>query len=98
MTTPTQQPSVQISKSEDYFEVYANTCNIGVTLMDFLIQFGQAHQNGAEVKVELLQGIWLSPQQAKALCMILTQNVQSYEQNFGEIKLAPQAGGRIVTQ
>ncbi|MFC6644009.1 DUF3467 domain-containing protein [Granulicella cerasi] len=39
-----------------------------------------------------LPGIYLSPQQAKALHSILGQNIQQYEQSFGEISLdAPQA-------
>jgi len=38
------------------------------------------------------QGIYLSPQQAKALCNVLLQNIQQYEATFGEIRLEPQSG------
>jgi flagellar protein FlaG len=31
----------------------------------------------------------LSPQQAKALLNVLTQNISQYEATFGEIKLEP---------
>jgi flagellar protein FlaG len=31
----------------------------------------------------------LSPQQAKALMMIMEQNIANYEKTFGEIKLDP---------
>ena len=43
------------------------------------------------------QGIFLSPQQAKALANVLNQNVQQYESAFGEIKLDPQMvpGGSV---
>jgi flagellar protein FlaG len=39
--------------------------------------------------VQNFQGIYLSPQQAKALLTILEQNVRQYEGTFGEIKLDP---------
>jgi flagellar protein FlaG len=39
--------------------------------------------------VQNFQGIYLSPQQAKALMTILEQNVVQYEKTFGEIKLDP---------
>ena len=35
------------------------------------------------------QGVYLSPQQAKALLGLLQQNVNGYETAFGEIKLDP---------
>ena len=40
-------------------------------------------------EVNNFQGIYLSPQQAKALSGILQQNVAGYESTFGEIKLDP---------
>ena len=46
--------------------------------------------------IESFQGIYLSPQQAKALLNILQQNVNQYETAFGEIKLEPHAEGGIV--
>ena len=36
--------------------------------------------------------MYVSPQQAKALLNVLTQNVSQYEATFGEIKLEPHAG------
>ncbi len=42
------------------------------------------------------QGVYVSPQQAKALLNVLQQNVTQYETAFGEIRLEPQAGGGIV--
>jgi flagellar protein FlaG len=46
-------------------------------------------QSEAQVEVHNFQGIYLSPQQAKALMAILQQNVGNYESTFGEIKLDP---------
>ena len=44
------------------------------------------------VEVRNFQGIYLSPQQAKALHTILQQNLVNYENTFGEIKLDPRVG------
>ena len=41
------------------------------------------------------QGVYLSPQQAKALLTLLQQNVQNYENTFGEIKLDPRMVGPV---
>jgi flagellar protein FlaG len=45
-----------------------------------------------KVVIENFQGIYLSPQQAKALLNVLLSHVQQYEAAFGEIRLEPQAG------
>jgi len=47
--------------------------------------------------VRNFQGIYLSPQQAKALLRVLEQNVVQYETAFGEIKLDPRmvAGAQV---
>ena len=42
--------------------------------------------------VENFQGIYLSPQQAKALQNILSHNLAQYEQTFGTLALEPQFG------
>ena len=52
-----------------------------------------------EVSINNFQGIYMSPQQAKALLNVLQHNVQQYESTFGEIKLEPAPGaaaGNIV--
>jgi flagellar protein FlaG len=48
-------------------------------------------QQSSETQVDLrnFQGIYLSPQQAKALMALLQQNVTNYEAAFGEINLDP---------
>ena len=41
--------------------------------------------------------MFLSPQQAKALANVLTQNITQYEAAFGEIKLeAQRAAGKVI--
>jgi flagellar protein FlaG len=95
MTQP--QPRIQLEKTADYREHYANSVQIRVTLWDFLISFGMVNQTAAEhVAIQNFQGIYVSPQQAKALLNVLQQNVSQYESAFGEIKLEPHAGTGIV--
>ena len=42
--------------------------------------------------MENFQGIYLSPQQAKALRNVLDHNLAQYEQTFGQLALEPQFG------
>jgi Protein of unknown function (DUF3467) len=50
-----------------------------------------------ELNVKNFQGIYLSPQQAKALWNVLGHNLAQYEQTFGSITLEqlPQTEGPI---
>src|ERR1700683_4070619 len=88
------QPNVKFVQTSDYREAYANSVQIRVNVWDFFLVFGTMQQS-TETQVELrnFQGIYLSPQQAKALMALLQQNVQNYEAAFGEIKLDPRAPG-----
>jgi len=97
MSTPAQ-PNIRLTNSPDYRESYANSVQIRVNVWDFFLVFGTLQQQSqSEVEVRNFQGIYFSPQQAKALLTILQQNVSSYEKTFGEIKLDPRmaAGGSI---
>jgi hypothetical protein len=92
--TPSQSPKIQLSNSADYREGYANSVQIRVNLWDFFLMFGTISQSAADtVYIQNFQGVYLSPQQAKALFNILHQNVTQYEAAFGEIKLEPQGAG-----
>ncbi len=99
MTGPSQQPQIQISQTAEYREGYANSVQIRVSVWDFLLAFGTMSQTSAEtVQISNFQGIYLSPQQAKALWNVLGQNVAQYESTFGEIKLDPKATGNLSIQ
>ena len=90
-------PRIQLEKSPDYREGYANSVQIRVNLWDFFLLFGIVNQTAPDnVAIENFQGIYVSPQQAKALLNVLQQNVSQYETAFGEIKLEPHAGASIV--
>jgi flagellar protein FlaG len=91
MSNFTEQPEIRIQNSEDYRENYANSVQVRMSVWDFFLAFGRAVPgNGPGIDLLNFQGIYLSPQQAKALALMLHQNVANYEQTFGEIKLDPQ--------
>src|SRR5713101_1722426 len=96
MTQP-QQPKIQLVNAADYRDGYANSVQIRVNLWDFFLLFGVVNQTAPDqVAIHNFQGIYVSPQQAKALLNVLQQNVSQYENTFGEIRLEPQSGGSIV--
>jgi flagellar protein FlaG len=95
MTTP--QPQIQLVKTPEYRESYANSVQVRANLWDFFLSFGIINQSGPDsVSIQNFQGIYLSPQQAKALFNILQQNINQYEAAFGEIRLEPQNQGGPV--
>jgi Protein of unknown function (DUF3467) len=94
-----QQPHTEITllNSSDYRESYANSVQVRVSLWDFFLLFGTINQQAPDkVTISNFQGLFLSPQQAKALANVLNQNIQQYETAFGEIKLAPHAAGAVI--
>lgn len=91
-----QQQKLELTKRDDYREDYANSVQLRANLWDFFLLFGKADQQSPEaVKIENFQGIYLSPQQAKALYNLLQQNIAQYEQAFGEIRLNPAADAEM---
>jgi flagellar protein FlaG len=86
-----QQPKITVSQSADYRENYANSVQVRVSVWDFFLVFGLVHQESPDaVTVQNTLGVYLSPQQAKALWNVLGQNIAQYEQAFGAIALEPQ--------
>lgn len=89
MTIPTQ-PSVKMVNAPEYRDSYANSVQVRVNVWDFFLVFGTLQQQTeTQMEVKNFQGIYLSPQQAKALAAILQHNIAGYESAFGEIKLDP---------
>ena len=89
MSIPVQQ-QIKLINLPEYREHYANSVQVRVNVWDFFLVFGTLHQQTAEeVEVRNFEGVYLSPQQAKALQRVLDQNIVQYEQAFGEIKLDP---------
>ncbi|MBI4465150.1 MAG: DUF3467 domain-containing protein, partial [Acidobacteria bacterium] len=81
MSVPSQQqPEIRISQTSDYREGYSNSVQIRVSVWDFLLLFGTMTQTAPDsIQIHNFQGIYLSPQQAKALWNVLGQNVAQYE-------------------
>ncbi len=97
--TPQQPPTkIQLTNAPDYRESYANSVQVRVSLWDFFLLFGTINQTAPDaVSILNHHGIFLSPQQAKALANVLTQNITQYEAAFGEIKLeAQQSAGNVI--
>jgi flagellar protein FlaG len=91
------QTEITLLNTADYRESYANSVQVRVSLWDFFLLFGTINQSAPDkVAISNFQGLFLSPQQAKALANVLNQNIQQYETAFGEIKLAPHAQGAVI--
>ena len=89
MNTPSQ-PSINLTNAPDYRENYANSVQVRVSVWDFFLVFGTLQQQTEDqVEIKNFHGVYVSPQQAKALYAILQQNIVQYENAFGEIKLDP---------
>src|SRR5205807_7433488 len=89
MITPTQ-PNFNLVNTPEYREAYANSVQVRVSVWDFFLVFGTLQQQTEnQVEIKNFQGVYVSPQQAKALYAILQQNIVQYENAFGEIKLDP---------
>ena len=92
-----QQPNIRMIPNESYRDGYANSVQVKMSIWDFQLVFGTLTQDSAEeVNISNFQGIYISPQQAKALVSILAQNLAQYEQAFGKINLEQAAPGPVV--
>ncbi len=90
---PADPQTVKITNTNDYRNSYANSVQVRMSVWDFYLVFGTMHRDTQEeVQVENFQGIYLSPQQAKALRNVLDHNLAQYEQTFGQLALEPQFG------
>jgi hypothetical protein len=99
MSQPPDQPNITSKHGEHYRDSYANSVQVRMSVWDFFLIFGTMHQDSPDhVNIENFQGIYLSPQQAKALMNVLGHNLAQYEQTFGALALEPQfppSGGPV---
>ena len=90
--TPAQPPKVQLSNTPDYRENYANSVQIRVNIWDFFLMFGMINQSSPDtVNIQSFQGIYLSPQQAKALLNVLATEHYAIR---GGLRRNPAGGAR----
>ncbi len=74
MSSNPSQPTFAVTQGANYRETYANSVQVRVSVWDIFLLFGLAHPTSPDdVVIENQQGIYLSPQQAKALFNILGQ-------------------------
>ena len=86
--TQPDNTKITLNKTETYRESYANSVQIRLAIWDFFLVFGTLEQQSPDqIQIENFQGIYLSPQQAKALSNLLAQNISQYEKAFGAISL-----------
>jgi len=72
MSQSTQQPQMTLVQNPDYREAYANSVQVRVSVWDFQLVFGRASSEAPDqVTIQNHTAIFLSPQQAKALCNML---------------------------
>ena len=89
-TRPAGEPALKLLRTDTYREGYANSVQVRMSVWDFFLGFGTISQSVPdEVVLESFQGVYLSPQQAKALCNLLEHNLKQYEQAFGTIVIEP---------
>ena len=82
---------ITLTKSSDYRDSYANSVQVRLSVWDFFLVFGTLEQTAPDqMDVTNFQGIYLSPQQAKALWNVLGHNLAQYENTFGKLALEPQ--------
>ena len=96
---PSDPPALKLIHTENYREDYANSVQVRMSVWDFFLVFGTLSQDTPdEIQVKNFEGIYLSPQQAKALWNVLGHNLAQYEQAFGQITLEqvpPQPNGPV---
>ena len=91
------QPRITLQNSDEYRESYANSVQLRASLWDFFLLFGRVDpSSGENVNIRNFQGIYLSPQQAKALLGVLQQHVGQYEASLGEIHLEARSGSGLI--
>ena len=84
---PPPQQELPAVPAEKFVRTYANAANMEVTPWDFKIVFGELKKTEGKLVIEQSVEVTMSPQHAKALAEILSNNIREYEKNVGEIKI-----------
>lgn len=80
---------IAIDMPKEVQAVYANVALISHTPVEVVLDFAQVLPRMARGSVQAR--VIMTPMHAKLLQMALTQNVQNYERQFGEIRLPSQS-------
>ena len=77
----------RFSESGDYREGYSNSLGVDWALWNFVLRFGVGLHKDDGIEIKNFQVIFLSPQAAKAMALLLADNVAKYESAYGKISL-----------
>jgi hypothetical protein len=76
---------LQIKRSEDFGNLYANTLRVNISFQDASIVFGEIIEaEPGKFEVEDLMDVKMPLSQAKILANVLTESVLAYELEFGQ--------------
>ncbi|MBC7326954.1 DUF3467 domain-containing protein [bacterium] len=75
--------------------IFSNLAIITHNDSEFIIDFVQT---GPGIPPRVKVRIYLTPQHAKRFLFALQDNIQKYEEQFGEIRLPPIIGGDIIRE
>lgn len=97
VTTQNVSRTPEVIFDENHSLLYANSVQIQMSLYDFNLIFGMVGgiKNG-RVQIAALQTIIISPQHAKELAKVLTENVQKYEEKFMALPIRRKIEGGVV--
>jgi hypothetical protein len=94
MKTSPHRQQVNIEVPSDLEATYANFAMITHTASEIIVDFARVLPNTPKAKV--YSRIITTPMHAKLLLRALNENLEKYEEQFGEIKLP--AGGDALAQ
>ncbi len=81
---PSQQINIELGEKEAE-GIYSNFVVISHSPAEFVLDFTRMLPGVPKTKV--YARIVMAPQHAKSLCKALTDNIEKYEKQYGEIKL-----------
>jgi hypothetical protein len=86
-TTTRSENQIRV-QADTFQQVYANNIQIGFSAFDMALAFGQIKgQQDDKPVIEESVRIMLTRELAKVLVGLLINNINAYEQQFGEIKI-----------
>jgi hypothetical protein len=92
---PSRKQKINIEMPSDIEATYANFAMITHSPSEIIIDFARVLPNTPKSKVHAR--IVTTPMHAKLLLKALTENLEKYEAQFGEIQL-PSGGGNLAQQ
>lgn len=87
-TTP-KSGEVRIKRSEDFLSIYSNNAQLQMSSFDARMIFGEASLDDEGTLIQQKVSVVMSLEHLKVFTKILTDHVQKYEAQVGEIKLPP---------